>query len=391
MRSAVWVRLEKAYLSKVNQSTDYRILPHMNQPLLGLSLMREADFLKASFPLFENQEVDVLEWSFDTVLDETAKPDWLNPLLKEFSNANRLIGHGVHYSTLDAAWNQKQEDWLAQLKKAFQLHQYQHLTEHFGFMGSPNAHSGCPLPVQYDARSLRVGVDRLKRLQDAAEVPVGLENLALSFSIKDVQEQGVFLEKLVEPIQGFLILDIHNLYCQSHNFNVPLDELINAYPTHLVKEIHLSGGSWQDSIYGDKKIRRDTHDDHVPEEVFEGLCLALDKCPYVEYVILERLGSTFTSDLSLQQFQSDYRRIQSIIKQSANEFETKKWGNNVKADALPFVDKSLEKEQRNMHKLFLHAQKLVDVKNALSKKYPIDEWNEEMVNTAVLLTKKWEQ
>jgi hypothetical protein len=49
-----------------------------------------------------------------------------------------------------------------------------------------------------------------------------LENLALSFSVDDVKHQGEFLEKLVEPVNGFLILDLHNLYCQSHNFDIPL-------------------------------------------------------------------------------------------------------------------------------------------------------------------------
>src|SRR6185295_16105907 len=90
----------------------------------------------------------------------------------------------------------------------------------------------------------------------------------------------------------FIILDLHNIYCQIHNFNIEFDNIIDLFPLHRVREIHISGGSWEDShIIPGKKIRRDTHDDSVPEEVFGLLELSIHRCPNLKYVVLEQLSS----------------------------------------------------------------------------------------------------
>ena len=362
----------------------------MSKPQLGISLMHEPPFIQAVYPLFKAESIEVIEWSFDTILVESAKPDWMDPLLEEYGNAGRLIGHGVHFSTLDARWNQKQSDWIARLKSAFTKHKYKHLTEHFGFMSSPNAHRGCPLPLSMDERALAIGHDRLKRLQDAAKVPVGLENLALSFSVIDIQKQGEFLSKLVEPVNGFLILDLHNLYCQSHNFDIELMELVKMYPLQLVKEIHISGGSWADSIYGNQKIRRDTHDEAVPEILFDTLPEVLKLCPNLEFVILERLGNTFQSESDVLQHQSDFKGLKEIIDLTTFSVENKNWGNNVAPDNSPLNIDSLYNEQREMHQVLLSAKSLKEVKEKLTAHADMHHWDDEMINTAAILTKKWE-
>ena len=84
-----------------------------------------------------------------------------------------------------------------------------------------------------------MGCDRLKQLADVAQVPVGLENLALALSQKDVLEQGQFLDALLEPVEGFIVLDVHNLYCQMHNFQLTAQEILQTYPLNRVKEIHI--------------------------------------------------------------------------------------------------------------------------------------------------------
>jgi uncharacterized protein len=178
----------------------------MNKPLLGLSMMAEADFLSAVLPLLQNQFVEVLEWSFDT-LDTSEEPEWLSSLLNFYSENNRLIGHGVYYSLFDARWTERQEIWLEKLKQEVRQRKYNHLTEHFGFMNTENFHQGVPLPVSLNSRTLEIGKDRLYRLQEAVDIPVGIENLAFSFSVDDVKEQGEFLNRLVEDTHGFLILD----------------------------------------------------------------------------------------------------------------------------------------------------------------------------------------
>ena len=110
-------------------------------------------------------------------------------------------------------------------------------------------------------------------------------------------------------IAGFLLLDLHNLYCQTINFDRTLDELLATYPLHRVRELHLSGGSWSGAA---KAIRRDTHDGPVPPELFDWLPRVIARCPNVEAVILERLGGTF-STADDEPFRADYRRLKEVV------------------------------------------------------------------------------
>src|SRR5438128_440545 len=137
------------------------------KPLVGLSLMHEPEFLQASLPLFENSEVDAIEWSFDTIRYEMYKPEWLHQLLQDDSKNKRVIGHGVRFSLCDAKWSDRQTVWLNGLKKEIKKYNYSHITEHFGFMSSTDFHKGAPMPVPLNKTTLQIGIDRLQRIQGA--------------------------------------------------------------------------------------------------------------------------------------------------------------------------------------------------------------------------------
>lgn len=293
----------------------------MARPLCTISLMPEPDFRSAILPLLEAGQVDALEWSFDIGWSWEQLPPGIEPLLDFFSDNGRLLGHGVTFSPLSGQWQHRQAQWLDHLREEVALRKYNHITEHFGFMTAGDFHQSAPLPVPRDERTVALGQKRMELLAEVAGVPVGLENLAFAFGPRDVAEQGGFLEQLLRPVDGFLLLDLHNLYCQSHNFNLPGRSLMASYPLDRVRELHVSGGSWSESTLEPEAgpIRRDTHDDAVPEDVFALLDHALKACPNVQYVTLERLGKTITeddSDASAERFRADFRRMRSIVEQA---------------------------------------------------------------------------
>lgn len=259
-------------------------------PRTGLSLMTEPAFAVAALPLFEAGEVDALEWSFDTGWGAQPPPEWALALLDDYAFAGRLTGHGVTYSPLSARFTARQRAWLERLRVEVRSRRYVRLSEHFGCVTAGDLVDGAPLPVPFSPAAVAIGRDRLARLADAAGVPVGLENLALAFSRRDVDAQGDFLEALLAPVHGFLVLDLHNLYCHSVNFDVPAADLLRRYPLDRVRSLHLSGGSLQAGI------RRDTHDSAVPPAVLALLPEALAACPRVDTVILERLGHSVAKD-----------------------------------------------------------------------------------------------
>lgn len=236
----------------------------------GLAINLNENLLKASLPLFESEKVDAIEFNLDPLLQHSVIPDWFAELLTFYGQHNRLIGHGVFFSIFSGKFSKDQKLWLQNLKKLCNKFTFDHISEHFGFMTGEDFHKGAPLSIPYTKYTLEIGIDRIKRIQEAANCPTGIENLAFAYSLDEVRKQGEFIGELLNPVNGFLILDLHNLYCQSHNFDIDFIELLNSYPLNLVREIHISGGSWENSITDpNKKIRRDTHDIKVPKIVFD--------------------------------------------------------------------------------------------------------------------------
>lgn len=367
------------------------------KPLVGLSLMHEPEFLQAALPLFQNSEVDCVEWSFDTIRNENFKPAWLHELLKAYSENGRLIGHGVKFSIFDALWTKRQDKWLNDLKKEVKKYHYVHITEHFGFMSNNDFHKGTPLPVPLGKNTLQIGRDRLKQIQNAAQLPVGIENLPFSFSKEDVKSQGEFLKKLIASVNGFIILDLHNVFCQAKNFKVDIHELIALYPLDRVKEIHISGGSWQNSVYTKniKKVRRDTHDERVPSELFPVLEATLKKCPHLEYVIFERLGHTLGDRKEQAQFRKDFLKIKKIVNSvPGSSFKRAKYGKGMKKEmGKGLSDKKLNTEQRTILKALKNISDPNKALTVLKQKqlpdWKVEYWNPSMVETAIALIKKW--
>lgn len=282
-------------------------------------MLLEDDLRLAQAPLFAEGIVEAIEWTIDCELGR-ATPPWVEPLLDHYAAAGALYGHGVHFSPLSAIFEPRQAAWLEHAKGALAKRRYQHVSEHFGFMTTPGMTRGVPLPVPYTKGALELGRDRLARLRAATSgAPVGLENLALAMSRDDALVHGEFLDALLEPHDGFLLLDLHNLYCQAHNFDVPWGTLLGAMPLDRVREIHVSGGSWYEvaTPAGPQPFRRDTHDDAVPDEVFGLLELALPRCPGVEVVFLERLGGTLADASAGEAYREDYRRLVSVVSRFA--------------------------------------------------------------------------
>lgn len=287
----------------------------------GLHAMPAEDFRRAALPLFMNEDVEVLEWSFDANWSlHDSEPDkpfpaWFVGLIDTFSQENLLLGHGFRFSTLSAEMTSFQKIWLEKLEAECQNRNYLHISEHFGFFQADGYFDGAPLPVPYTPQAVEVGRDNLANISRSCKKSVGLENLALSFSEAEAREQGAFLSDLLNQNENFLLLDLHNLYCQLVNFNMKAGDLLTLYPLEKVREIHISGGSFSPSWSGKRNaIRRDTHDGPVPPEVFELLREALPLCPNLEFVVLERLGNTIESDEDLEQFRADYKKMFDTVK-----------------------------------------------------------------------------
>ncbi|NLR77015.1 DUF692 domain-containing protein [Chitinophaga eiseniae] len=345
----------------------------------------------------EAARVEAIEWSFDAV--EQA-PSWFEELLTVYSQENRLIGHGIFFSLFSGKWLPEQQQWLSHLHKISRRYHFDHVTEHFGFMTGKDFHHGAPLNIPYTPVTLNIGRDRLKRIQGACECPVGLENLAFSYSLEEVKKHGDFLERLLEPVNGFIILDLHNLYCQAHNFGLSFEALKELYPLHLVREIHISGGSWEDSdAMQGRIVRRDTHDNAVPEAVFIYLEKAIDLCPSLKYVVMEQLGTALTTTDSQATFRSDFLRMDQIIRNK----------NRMTASLNTFMPLPLSIQPRPLEDIPLYQQQLelsdiletagsfdtlmeaLQASSLAHSDWRIERWDAAMIETAASIAQKWKK
>nr|WP_293843703.1 DUF692 family multinuclear iron-containing protein [uncultured Arsenicibacter sp.] len=368
-------------------------------PALACNL--DQHLLQAGLPLFAAEQVAALEWSFDSLYAQPGLPDWFDELLQTYAQAGRLVGHGVFFSIFAGRWRPEQQTWLSQLADRARRYRFDHVTEHFGFMTGASFHAGAPMSVPLNTTTLRIGQDRLQRIQQAAGCAVGLENLALAYSLDDVKRQGDFLHQLLSPVDGVLIMDLHNLYCQSHNFGVDWRELLTLYPLDRVREIHLSGGSWEDSVSEPGRIiRRDTHDESVPGRLFDWLPVAIDQCPNLKYVVLEQLGRGLLTDAARQQYQADFTRIAGCIaahpRASAVSSERLFRPEALLPPAVhPLEDETLARQQQHLTTILEtaptphEARQLLDASALAHSDWGIERWQPAMLETALKIAQKW--
>ena len=365
----------------------------------AISFNLDQHLVAAALPLFESEKVAAIEWSFDSLYKRTNIPAWFIDLLTEFGKADRLVGHGVYYSLFSGRWSADQDQWLRHLEKMCNSFKFDHISEHFGFMTGENFHQGAPLPIPFTATTLGIGRDRLSRIYHSCHCPVGLENLAFAYSLDEVKKHGEFLDQLVAPLNGFIILDLHNVYCQAMNFQIAPQELLQWYPLHRVREMHISGGSWEDSkVTAGKKIRRDTHDDTVPGEVFHLLENAIPRCPHVKYVVLEQLASGLATDQQQDAFRKDFYHLERVVGSN-----TSKVG-SVPRDFLPagfsvpgtpLQNEQLSEQQHTLSRILENAVDYKQAQQQLSSSllsntaWEVENWDHSMLQAAVSIAQKW--
>lgn len=373
-------------------------LDSSNHLLSSVACNLDQDILLTLLPLFAASEIEGIEWSFDALYDRNKIPDWFYELLQTYADDQRLVGHGVFFSILNGQWKDEQQKWLDHLSEMSSRFGFDHVTEHFGFTTGRNFHNGAPLGVPLTKDTLAIGRDRLCRIQDAAKCPVGIENLAFAYHQEEVERQGEFLSKLIEPINGFIILDLHNIYCQAYNFDINPLNLIQYYPLDRVREIHISGGSWEPSrITENRTIRRDTHDDGVPEEVFALLKSAISLCPHLKYIVLEQLGIALKSDNQKTLFQSDFQRMKKIVKADSHTsiLQEAFLPSSISIPDDPLTNQDLFYEQLALSNILESASNLADAKIKLEKSklsnsaWQVEKWDDDMLDTAILIAQKW--
>jgi hypothetical protein len=178
--------------------------------------------------------------------------------------------------------------------------------------------------------------------------------------------------------------------------------MITLYPLDRVREIHISGGSWEDSAAApNRSIRRDTHDDAVPPEVFQLLEMTIAKCPHLKYVVLEQLGNGLTTATSKRCFYDDFLQMEEIVRRNSHESDA-----GFPDPFLPLFplstgiaieDMTLYQQQLELSSILESSASYTEAMHVLTQSslansdWRIEEWEPYMIETAVKIAQKWKK
>jgi uncharacterized protein (UPF0276 family) len=123
------------------------------------------------------------------------------------------------------------------------------------------------LPFPRTREALDRMADNVARVQDLLRRPIAIENPSHYLRIDGhALEEIDFLTALARRTGCTLLLDVNNVFVAARNLGGDAAAYIDAFPGHLVTEIHLAGHS-ADPALGDALLV-DSHDAPVAAEVW---------------------------------------------------------------------------------------------------------------------------
>lgn len=203
------------------------------------------------------------------------------PLLERLADRHPLLAHGNYgselgYAPLDETPGVRRHIPIAHAMKS------PWYTDHmfFGFEAAAYMWSS---PLQFSRAEVERVAGRAAAMQDRLKLPLLHENAFYyaPFPGSDIEE-AEFIAGLVERAGTYLLLDLHNIYSNSVNFEgYDAWKFLRTVPLDRVIEIHVAGGQQIEDWY------HDFHNHHVPEPVWEMLKYVLERSKRVEAVTLE--------------------------------------------------------------------------------------------------------
>ncbi len=146
-------------------------------------------------------------------------------------------------------------------------------SEHVSWSASGNAHLNDLLPLPYTPETLDRLCRNIEITQDFLGQTILVENPSTYFQFKeDVMREPELLNALVKRTGCQLLLDVNNIFVQSHNHHFNPYAYIDEVNLGPVQEIHLAGHTErliQDDNNKEMTLLVDTHNRPVRQEVWD--------------------------------------------------------------------------------------------------------------------------
>lgn len=185
--------------------------------------------------------------------------------LDQISGKYKLSMHGVGLSLgADQAVN---KEHLRAFKVLIDLYDPFIVSDHIAWSASGNAHLNDLLPLPYTQQTLGRLQDNINQTQDFLGRRILVENPStyIAFIDNDMPEHD-FMNQVAEKTGCGILLDINNIYVQSHNHGLNPHHYIDHIDIKHVGEMHLAGHITKD--VGAHSLLIDTHNQPVCDAVW---------------------------------------------------------------------------------------------------------------------------
>ena len=189
--------------------------------------------------------------------------------------------------------------YLSKLARLYDLYQPVIISDHICFSKYQGYHHHDLLPIPKTKTSLKHLSARINHVQDYFGRQLVLENISHYIDYKNQTFNDIeFIMEIINLTNCGVLLDISNALINHHNRGLSVQQFFGDFPLSEVKYIHLSGGSYLDSI----KI--DSHSTDVEVEDISILKMIYDQGYKIPFMI-ER-------NQQITDFHSIYQQLRSI-------------------------------------------------------------------------------
>jgi len=179
-------------------------------------------------------------------------------------------------------------------------------SDHLSFNQTSEFATGFFLPPRQTLQGLETVAASIRALQAALPVPIAVET-GVSYLRPRTDElpDGEFVGRVVESADCGLLLDLHNVYCNSRNGRQPLDEYLEQLPLERVWEIHLAGGMEVGGFW------LDAHSGAIPDPLYMVAERLVPRLPNLKAIIFEIFPS-FVPVVGLELVREQVERLHAL-------------------------------------------------------------------------------
>ena len=182
-------------------------------------------------------------------------------------------------------------------------------SDHLSFNQTNEFATGFFLPPRQTPACVEILSSAIRRQQSALGVPLAVET-GVSYLRPRADElpDGEFIARVVDAANCGLLLDLHNVYCNSVNGRQPLDQFLEQIPLDRVWEVHVAGG------FEFKGFYLDAHSGAIPEPLHAIIENVIPRLPNLKAIIFEIFPS-FVPVIGLDVVREQLKWLHSIWQQ----------------------------------------------------------------------------